>query len=247
MSRVAGGRPPLAFLHGFTQTPESWQSIGTLFADDFDVRYLDVPYHSTDAPRVDSFLGACDAIVEGLHDVVLVGYSMGARLALGATLRHPDRVRALAILGCNPGIGELAEREERRRSDEQLAERIEQIGTEAFLHEWLSRDMFARLPASARSGRDRHRASDLASALRILGTGHQPDMWPELGSLDLPLLVMAGELDLPFAAHARRIATLAVERTECVLIADAGHAAHLEQPELFVGHLRAWLERLPDV
>jgi pimeloyl-ACP methyl ester carboxylesterase len=36
--------------------------------------------------------------------VVLVGYSMGARVALSLALRHPDLISRLALISATPGI-----------------------------------------------------------------------------------------------------------------------------------------------
>lgn len=238
---------PVAFVHGFTQTPASWRPVADEFAGQHPVRVVEVPFHSPHAPRVSTFDEGCDALLVEDEPVVLVGYSMGARLALGAAVRRPERVAGLVLLGCNPGITDPDERRRRAADDEQLARRVLEVGTSAFLDEWMDRPMFAGLPESARAGRDAHDPADLAAALRVLGVGTQPDLWPFLGGLNVPTLALAGSRDDAFVGRAVAIARAIGAHAESESIADAGHAAHLERHDEFVATLRRWLQRhFPD-
>jgi 2-succinyl-6-hydroxy-2,4-cyclohexadiene-1-carboxylate synthase len=137
----------------------------------------------------------------------------------------------------SPGLATEAERAERVRSDEALASRIEQIGTEAFLDEWEALPMFAG--ERARPARVAHRASGLASALRVLGTGAQPSQWDGLAEVG-PSLLITGERDAKFTAIAAKMETMmprALRRT----IPGAGHAPHREAPEATARALATFL------
>jgi pimeloyl-ACP methyl ester carboxylesterase len=57
----------------------------------------------------------------------------------------------------------------------------------------------------------------------------------------MPVLVLAGERDERFAALAQRMAAAIGTNATLALVPDAGHAAHLEQPEAFLAILRPWL------
>jgi pimeloyl-ACP methyl ester carboxylesterase len=109
---------------------------------------FDLPGHG-DAAEIDASLDeTADLVAELLPDapVALGGYSMGARLALHVALRHPSRLSSLVVLGASRGIEETTARAERRERDDQLADRIETIGAEAFLDEWLAQPLFATVP-----------------------------------------------------------------------------------------------------
>ena len=45
--------------------------------------------------------------------VILLGYSMGGRLALNWALNHPERVQKLILIGASPGIADDTESAER--------------------------------------------------------------------------------------------------------------------------------------
>jgi 2-succinyl-6-hydroxy-2,4-cyclohexadiene-1-carboxylate synthase len=153
-------------------------------------------------------------------------------------------VERLVLVGASPGIADPAERAERRRADEALAERIEAIGVEAFAEEWGAQPLFAgqdpRVAAAAHADRLRNTAGGLAAALRGLGTGVMEPLWDRLGELAMPVLLVAGALDTRFVAIAERMARL-IPASSLEVVADAGHSVHLERPDAFTDALERWL------
>ncbi len=241
-----GGR--IVLVHGFTQTARSWAAIAADLASDHEVVMVDAPGHGASTAVRAGLTAGAQAIAAAAGPGVYVGYSMGARYVLRAALTCPDVVQAAVLLGVNPGIEDTAERAARRAADEALAARIEGDGVDAFLDEWLAQPLFASLPRSAADGADRRRntAAGLASSLRLAGTGAEPDVWAELGGLDLPVLVLAGEADAKFRAIGERVAAAVGANARFEVVPGAGHAAHLEQPGAFLRLLRAWLGRQPE-
>jgi 2-succinyl-6-hydroxy-2,4-cyclohexadiene-1-carboxylate synthase len=220
------------WLHGFTQTKDSAHQFRSILAGTNEVLTLDLPGHGENAAIVASLDKTADLLDEvlALETFNLGGYSFGARVALHFALRYPARVSRLVLLGASRGIRDDAERDARRRSDDALADHVESVGTEAFLDEWLGREMFASLPndPTERAARS-HDAAGLANSLRHAGTGTQRWLAPDLSSLSMPTLALAGALDQKFSLEARAIAD-GVANGTAEFIADAHHAAHLEQP-----------------
>jgi 2-succinyl-6-hydroxy-2,4-cyclohexadiene-1-carboxylate synthase len=150
-------------------------------------------------------------------------------LALGA-----ERVRRLVLISASPGLGSPRERDTRRRVDEQLADGIERMDLETFVDRWARTPVLADQPsavaAAARVDRLRNTPAGLAAALRALGTGALPPVWERLGELRMPVLMIVGGRDERFQALAVRMAG-AIEHAEVAIVAGAGHAVHLENPE----------------
>jgi len=167
---------------------------------------------------------------------------MGGRVSLHAALAHPQAVERLVLIGATAGIDDADARAQRRTDDELLADRIETIGVEAFIDEWLQNPLFAGLtPDQAmRVDRLRNTADGLASSLRLAGTGTQAPLWDRLSEITCPVLLLVGQHDKKFSAIAERLAT-ALPNAELRAIADAGHSVHLEQPERTVDALIDWL------
>jgi 2-succinyl-6-hydroxy-2,4-cyclohexadiene-1-carboxylate synthase len=166
---------------------------------------------------------------------------MGGRIALYTALALPGLVERLVLVGASPGIADAAEREERRRADAALADRIVEIGIDAFAAEWGAQELFAgqdeRVAAAAHADRLRNTAAGLAAALRGLGTGVMPPLWDRLGELTVPVTLVAGERDAKFRAIAGRMAP-AIPDCQVAVVDGAGHAAQLEQPEIVAAAIR---------
>jgi 2-succinyl-6-hydroxy-2,4-cyclohexadiene-1-carboxylate synthase len=230
-------RGDLVLLHGFTQTRQSWRQTVAGLGGRYRALTPDLPGHGMLAERRPASFAACAAYVRALggERFTLAGYSMGGRIALYTALALPGHVERLVLVGASPGLADAAEREARRSSDEALAARIEAIGVEAFAEEWGAQDLFAgqgeRVAAAAHADRLRNTAGGLAAALRGLGTGVMPSLWDRLGELAMPVTLIVGDRDAKFGAIAERMAT-AIPDSRVEVIAGAGHAAQLEQPEL---------------
>lgn len=240
----------LVLLHGFTGSSAGWTdlfpSLGTL---ERRLIALDMLGHGqSDAPAEparyaiercrDDILAALASLGVGAREAVLLGYSMGGRIALYTALS--GFFRALILESASPGIADPAERERRRQSDNALARRIEDQGVEAFVDEWEMLPLFAsqrNLPAQVRTALRRqrlnNRALGLANSLRGVGTGVQPALHEQLHTLNLPVLLLAGELDEKYCRIARQMAAN-LPQAQVEIVPAAGHAVHLEQPAGFV-------------
>lgn len=239
----SGSGPRLVLVHGFTQTARSWAAVQQHFASEHEVIAVDAPGHGGSHHLDADLWTAARLVVEAGGEATYVGYSMGARIVLHAALAHPESVRRVVLLGATPGLRTEVERAARRTSDEDLARSLERDGLESFLERWLANPLFAHLDVGASNIEDRLRNSveGLASCLRNTGTGRQEDLWPRLASLRMPALLMAGSLDTKFAAIAGQMAHAIGTNATRVLVAGAGHAAHLERAEEFCAVLEQWL------
>jgi 2-succinyl-6-hydroxy-2,4-cyclohexadiene-1-carboxylate synthase len=173
---------------------------------------------------------------EVLPKVPLVGYSMGGRLALGLAMMAPQRFTSLVLISTRPGIDSPEERRERRAADLALADRIEAIGAVAFAEEWAAHPLIAtqaRAPEAARRAMAERRAANdprgLAASLRGVGQGAVPPLAGLCPMLELPVLLISGEDDPVYTALARALLG-ELPRGEHVVIANAGHAPHVEAP-----------------
>lgn len=231
----------LVFLHGFTQTARSWDNVRRQL-DRFETIALDAPGHGDNPDARLSLWQTAEQIGVRGGQATYIGYSMGARMALHVALAHPELVDRLVLISGTPGLRSEDERRQRRESDESMADRIEDIGTERFLEQWLSLPMFAGLPRESADIDDRLRnsARGLADSLRYCGTGTQEPLWDRLNELRMPVLVMCGHDDAKFASIAAEMAAN-IDSATLVTIPQCGHTVHLEKPHDFVVALSSWL------
>ena len=245
--------PALLFLHGFTGSGRDWvETVEGL--PDCRCILVDLPGHGLSAgcpaglyPMPQAAL-ALLALLDGLGvgQCVPVGYSMGGRLALYLALTRPERCRALVVESASPGLAFAPEREGRREWDESKASELERQGLNAFLEDWYRQPLFhsiRRDEARFAALMDRRRRNDpagLARSLRLMGTGSQPSLWPQLPEIRFPWLAVAGELDSRYRKTMQDMVSLS-EKGTLATIPDAGHNTHFENPEAFSRTLREFL------
>jgi 2-succinyl-6-hydroxy-2,4-cyclohexadiene-1-carboxylate synthase len=230
----SGSGPRLVLAHGFTQTGRSWGQFARVLGEVHRLVQVDLPGHGGSSDVRADLAESADLVATAAGDEPfdLLGYSLGARVALHVAIAHPRSVRRLVLIGGTAGIEDDARRAERRRRDETLADDLEASGDlDAFLRRWLASPMFAGLRDPGLAERRRNSVSGLASSLRLAGTGTQVPLWDRLGDLAAPVLAVAGADDLRFCVEAQRMACTA-RAGVASLVPGAGHAAHLAQPLL---------------
>ncbi len=256
-----GQGPALVLMHGYTGRGSDLDGLASACAAEFEVLAPDLPGHGVSAARVlehgydfDACLDDLVATLEstGHRRAHWLGYSMGARLALGCAVRHPERVASLVLIGGRAGIEEPGERTARFRADAALALRIESGGIESFVDEWLAQPLFdsqrclgEAFFAAQRRARLDNDARALAAALRVLGPATQPPLHAALADVRVPVLLVAGALDHKFVALAHALAAR-LPQAELCEIPNAGHAVHLEQPEALERAVHDFLRRTCD-
>jgi 2-succinyl-6-hydroxy-2,4-cyclohexadiene-1-carboxylate synthase len=240
----------LVFLHGFTQTHHHWHECAHLIAarvgGDPVLAFVDLPGHGLSGDDRRSIDDAALDLAATAGPGTYIGYSMGGRFGLAAAAAGVPEIERLVVLGANAGIQDAVERAARVADDEARAERLERIGVDAFVDEWLAMPMFAGVPFDG-SDQDRDRAhrrrntiGGLTSSLRLAGSGAQRPLWDALDSLAIPTLVLAGERDAKFVELGTRIAT-SIPNATFAAIPDAGHAAHSEQPDHTAALIADWI------
>jgi len=230
-------------LHGFTQTSRSWDRFIDLLQPEQSIIRFDAPGHANSTSVSADLPTTATMVAEQGAKADYIGYSMGARLALHIALLHPDSVRRLVLISGSPGLRTNAEQIERQRSDEQLAREIRQVGVSQFVSKWLSNPMFANLVSTEGDIKDRLRNSvdGLVSSLTMSGTGSQQSLWDRLSELSMPVLLIVGENDQKFRQINSEMKNLISSQTELVIIQNAGHAVHLEQPKQCVSVIANFL------
>src|SRR3954467_6453136 len=178
------------------QRGEAWRPVAGRLAERYSVKCLDFTTWTFE-----------ERVAEVPADGALVGYSMGGRIALHAALRRPDGLAALALIGVSAGV---QNREERRRSDEALAAWMEQRSIEEVVERWEAQPVFAgqsqELRERQRPGRLSHDPVKLAQLLRSAGQGAVEPVWDRLTTLQIPVLLIAGEHDQGYVTAAHRMA-----------------------------------------
>jgi pimeloyl-ACP methyl ester carboxylesterase len=208
---VSGPEDPahdVLMLHAGVTDRRSWQPLVDALSERhrcvrYDARGYGETTYDPEAgwSPVDDAVAVLDA--SGVESAVVVAGSMGGAVALDLALAHPDRVRALVLIGSavrgapypeitDPQTADLVERAE---AAEEAEDWDELNRLEAWI--WLDGPIAdeGRVDGSVRelflemNGRAL-RASDPGDRAQIDAT------WPRLGDIEVPVLVMVGRLDV---------------------------------------------------
>lgn len=257
--RIRGTGEPLLLLHGFTGRGTSWGSHVAAFAERFRAIVVDLPGHGRSGigepwrMTVEQAANDLDEILTrlGAAPANVLGYSLGARIALQLAVAHPEDVARLVLESPSAGLPTAAERIARRVADEALAARLERDGIEAFVDEWERQPIFAShadLPAWTRARQRAIRLANdpagLAASLRGAGQGSMEPLHARIQELEAPTMVITGALDERGLPRAERVAR-GIPGARLAIIERAGHTPHDERPAPFRRLALEFLQEVP--
>jgi 2-succinyl-6-hydroxy-2,4-cyclohexadiene-1-carboxylate synthase len=248
--------PKIIFLHGFLGSANDWLPVANLLEGAFCSLLVDLPGHGgaglpDDVEPEGFFERTVEALAAELRKrtggpCFLVGYSMGGRIGLCLALRHPELFTGAVIVSSSPGLRTEEERRQRRQHDADQAAELE-ADPQGFLERWYRLPLFETLAAhpsfpeileSRRIGNPRA----LAAALRLLGTGNQPQLWDDLPANRMPMLFCVGEKDAKFVEIGRQMVNLCpCSRLE--IFEDCGHTLHVENRIGFIDRLTFFINK----
>ncbi len=237
-------RKPLLLIHGFAGHGSSWKRFTRLLPLSWDPVSLTLPGHDRSAPLPDgaSFEQSVERIADLLGENLdapfpVIGYSLGARVALALLVRRPHLFQSALLAGVNPGIDDGGERTKRAARDAGWGNLLRSEGIEAFVDRWEGLPLFATqaslppdLLEEQRATRLGHDPEGLARSMLALGLAAMPDYRPALGGIDIPIRLVAGEKDDKFLAIARSMLSR-LKRGRLTVVSGAGHNVLLERPE----------------
>jgi 2-succinyl-6-hydroxy-2,4-cyclohexadiene-1-carboxylate synthase len=238
----------LVTLHGFLGDGRSLERVTALVREHFvRAESLLIPGHAGERfePewRWSDVVPALNERLAGEGNVI-VGYSMGARLALSMLLDLPQRFAGAVLVGVDPGIEDEGARAERQRWERSMRDAIVRDGLEAFARAWQALPVFESqrsLPKALReellSRRSQHEAAGVAWAMTALGTGAMPSRWGELASISAPVVLVTGERDEKFTAIAARMVQRNPRWISHRVAPSAGHDVTIEAPEFVASAL----------
>ena len=251
-----GHGPVVVLLHGFMGCLKNWADLRQQLRPQWRTMAIDMPGHggtpiaNFGAPDAFERLpAALEDLLDGLSldSVHLLGYSMGGRLALALALRAPERFASLVLEGVSPGL-ETDEDCVVRQGDERAWAEALVTDRNRFLDEWQAQPLFDRQRernpegyAAALRLRLKSDPAEWAGALQGYGLGRQPNLWPQLAHLNLPVLLITGDEDTRFTLGAQRMVSVLPNASHKV-VAQAAHTPHLEQPVAFNRIVAEFLE-----
>lgn len=237
-----GSGPAILLSHGYGSTSHMWRDQVAALRDRYRLIVWDMRGHGlSDSPAdpagysetltvadMGAVLDAC-----GVDQAVIGGLSLGGYISLAFHLNQPARTRALMLFDTGPGFKKP---ESRRGWNERAHGRAEALEHEGFTALRLSSEVDPSYHPQGPRG--------LAQAARGMLSQHDAGVIESLPRIAVPTLVLAGADDTPFLAATDYMAAK-IPNAAKVVLAGAGHAANLDQPEAFNAAVEGFLGDLP--
>ncbi|WP_260259322.1 2-succinyl-6-hydroxy-2,4-cyclohexadiene-1-carboxylate synthase [Vibrio intestinalis] len=238
--------PVLVFLHGLLGDGYDWQAcIENL--PEWPCITLDLPGHGQSKHiQCDDFAHVCRLIfdtlltlVKGNSSIVLIGYSLGGRIAMHGIAHHAFEglpIPLAIIEGGNFGLQAEEEKQQRWQTDCRWANRFKSEPIEQVLNDWYRQAVFSSLNHAQRQTLIQLRSANLGPAighmLQATSLAKQTFLLNQLRDSSTHLHYICGAKDHKFSQMAQA-SGLAFSQ-----IANAGHNVHKEQPQAFAHQIK---------
>jgi 3-oxoadipate enol-lactonase len=247
---VVGGGPPVVLLHPFPVHHEFWTSVISRLSNRYRLIVPDLRGHgdsgvgegpATMSKHAEDVKRICDQ--EEVGRAAFVGVSIGGYILFEFWRRYRERVATLGL--CNTRA--TAETEQSRAARLQSAGEVLERGIEPFaesmLPKVLGKSTLETRPDLLQSARSMIlKMSPMDINLVQKGMAERPDSVSTLKTINVPVLVVAGEEDAAIPAGEAEIIRQNIAGAQLRVIPKAGHYATFEQPEASGLLLRQFLD-----
>jgi 2-succinyl-6-hydroxy-2,4-cyclohexadiene-1-carboxylate synthase len=241
-------KPDFLLLHGFMGSGQNFKDALPLLTKFANPVTIDLLGHGetegADSPErfaVEQQVADLKSLIREIFETppFLHGYSMGGRLALRYALAYPQTIRGLIIESANYGLEAQNLIKDRKQIDEERAQAIE-ADFSSFVEEWQTLSIFnSGQPEPKKAAKfyesiqEQQNPKQMANSLRGFGTASMESVKAELSTLNLPVLILAGEGDSKYKEIGCEMHELFRQST-LNIIPNAGHRVHRDQPDAFV-------------
>lgn len=244
--REAGQGDPVVLIHGVGMQSAAWGPQIEALSKTHRVLALDMPGHGGSDPlpegsRIEDYVRWLRAVLDGLglRRVSLAGHSMGALIASGFVVSHPDMVSRVALLN-----GVHRRDPETRAAVEARAATIREghFDTATPLRRWFGEgpgDEAARIQVAEWLGAVDPAGYATAYTAFAKGDATYADSF---AAITCPLLALTGEDDPNSTPAMSRAMAEAAAHGKAVIVAGHRHMVNLTAADIVNDELRGWLE-----
>lgn len=226
-------------MHGFLQTPKVWDDIHKCLkvaSEAVDLLSVETTNQDEWAEHFND-----EVLTDGFRNRVLVGYSMGGRLAFHSILQNPELWDAAVIVGAHPGSADKNQRTIWLENDQSWAERFLQEDWVSLIADWDAQNVFGGVPNPCPPREQDFSRKQLAEVSTRFSKGRQRALGDELKTLSSPSIhYLSGGKDAQYSAIGMHLAQLCPAVEHCVF-PQSNHRLPWEAMNDFITFLRQFI------
>jgi pimeloyl-ACP methyl ester carboxylesterase len=244
---VGEGSPTLVFLHYWGGSSRTWRGVASRLAGSYRcVAYEHRGWGRSGSP--DAGFAIVDlasdalAVIDALEpaEVVLVGHSMGGKVAQAVAARKPHRLRGLVLVAPAPAAPAVTFDDAARQellSNYQSPESVRR-GVENVIYQALAPEVMEQIVADSLAG------IPAATAAWPMGAISE-DVSAGVGEIEVPVLVVGADHDgVEPVDLLRDHVVAALPNARLVVVTESGHFIPLEQPYALAEEIRSFVASL---
>jgi pimeloyl-ACP methyl ester carboxylesterase len=238
VSRRPGPGARVVFVHGVMDRAGGFAKVLRRLPELNLVRYDRRGYgDSQGGPLHDTLDGHVDDVltVIGEQPSVVVGHSLGGILALAASIRRPDLVRAIAAYETPmPWSPWWTEKSQSAAVHAGPVDQDPEEAAERFLRKMLTDELWDRFPPSMKRARLAEGHALLSEMSAMAGAG----VFVHTSDVTVPVVAAHGTRSKRMHVESARALSVEAADGELVVIEGAGHTAHYTHPDDFAAFVR---------
>ena len=228
-------------LHGFLGSHEDFLPMTQRFDQHYHFVLLDLPGHGK---SVNLQRYVFEEVFETLSKIKaqygifehLMGYSLGGRTALYASLEDQTLTKSLVLVSASPGLKSEEARRKRIEADKRWIQKLRECSDSELIDLWYGQAVFSLSHLKRDALLDRIRKTkrdELIKSLQHMGTGAMPSLWNKLNQLSMPVILITGQFDTKFEKLAQKIKQLSTNTRVDHHSLPGDHIPHLHSEDEF--------------
>lgn len=238
-----GSGPGILLLHGLMGRATTWWPVAQWLTRYGRVVGIDARAHGRNPlseGRTDDFVADAAAVAHEMGPSVVIGHSMGGLHAWALAAKHPELVKGVVVEDMAPDQRGRTVDKWRAYFDswpvpfQSLAHVKQFFGAQG--------DYFVECFEERADGY--HLIASLERLYRIAAEWGETDYWPLVEKVQCPMLVIEAEHSAMPPGQMHQMPLRAPGGGTHIVVPDAGHVVHRDQPEVYRGAVEAFLSQV---
>lgn len=246
----------IIFLHGFLGSQDDWKEIISELDKEFYCVAIDLPGHGSSiniSTPLENGFDYCNHLIENainqlqLKKYILVGYSLGGRIALNYLKDKKDlNLKGLILESAHFGLVSSVEKNQRLKHDERWAKLFAIQNIEFTLSQWYQQKIFDDLTEDEQYDLIQKRKHNygvyLANMLLSTSLSKQENNLETLKNNKLPTIYICGEKDQKYCKLSEQLN--GIETLKLAQFEGAGHNVHQYNPLKYAKYIKEFISSI---